>query len=209
MKVPQPDYFFPNQMGRILLTAMDEIIGSTGFNMILNRAELFELVENLPPANSARQFSFEKISCLFKTLEEAYGPRGGRGLAQRIGRASFRYGLRTYGSSLGLIKPSFQLLPLHTKFEHGGRALYNLFNRQTDQRVRFEKTEGYFLWHIDRCPLCWKRQSEDVVCHMAVGLLEESLYWASGGKIFQVQETQCIARGDPVCTISISQKPLE
>jgi predicted hydrocarbon binding protein len=41
-----------------------------------------------------------------------------------------------------------------------------------------------------------------------VGLLQESLYWLSGGKIFNVEETECIARGDPACTILIEKQPI-
>jgi predicted hydrocarbon binding protein len=49
---------------------------------------------------------------------------------------------------------------------------------------------------------------DDPACHLAVGLLQESLYWVSGGKIFNVQETHCIARGDPACTIAIGMTPI-
>jgi predicted hydrocarbon binding protein len=43
---------------------------------------------------------------------------------------------------------------------------------------------------------------------LAVGLLQEALYWLSGGKIFDVKEITCIARGDPACTIVIDPTPL-
>jgi predicted hydrocarbon binding protein len=46
------------------------------------------------------------------------------------------------------------------------------------------------------------------MCHLAVGLLQESLYWLSGGKMFNVEETACIGRGDAACTISIDRTPL-
>ena len=36
----------------------------------------------------------------------------------------------------------------------------------------------------------------DPVCHLAVGLLQEALYWVSGGKVFNVEEKTCIAAGD-------------
>ena len=42
----------------------------------------------------------------------------------------------------------------------------------------------------------------------AVGLLQEALYWLSGGKVFNVEEIACIARGDAACTIVIDQTPL-
>jgi predicted hydrocarbon binding protein len=41
-----------------------------------------------------------------------------------------------------------------------------------------------------------------------VGLLQEALYWVSGGKVFNVEEKTCIAAGDKVCTIEIDQSPI-
>jgi predicted hydrocarbon binding protein len=152
--------------------------------------------------------AFESLSRLQVGLEQAYGVRGGRGLALRVGRACFSYGLREYGSRLGLTEAAFRLLPLRTKLDSGARVFAELFNRQTDQRVRIEAGPESMLWHIERCPLCWQRQAEEPACHMAVGLLQESLYWLSGGKIFNVEETHCIARGETACTVAIGLTPL-
>jgi predicted hydrocarbon binding protein len=74
--------------------------------------------------------------------------------------------------------------------------------------VRIEEEDNKIFWNIDRCPLCWGRKTEDVACHLAVGLLQESLYWVSGGKVFHVEETACIARGDSSCTMVIDRTPL-
>ena len=129
-------------------------------------------------------------------------------MALRAGRASFKYGLKEYGSLLGLTEMAFRLLPLSTKLHTGAKAFAELFNRHTDQRVRVEERENSILWHIEQCPLCWERKAEEPVCHLAVGLLQEALYWVSGGKVFDVEETACIACGDPFCTIKIDTVPL-
>jgi len=42
---------------------------------------------------------------------------------------------------------------------------------------------------------------------MARGM-QVSLYRLSGGKIFNVEETHCIARSDPACTVLIDQRPI-
>src|SRR5262249_17213608 len=142
------------------------------------------------------------------SLETLYGPQAGRGTALRVGRASFQYGLREYGSLLGLTEMAFRLLPLRTKLRIGAGSFADLFNKHTDQRVRVEQIDGRLLWHIERCPLCWERKSHDSVCQLAAGLLQESLYWVSGGKIFHIEESSCIARGEPDCTFVIDQTPL-
>jgi len=201
-------YFYPQRMGWIILQAMEEVIGRSGVHAILNLASLNELIDHYPPSTPECSFPFETVSRIHVALEQAYGPRGGRGLALRTGRACFNYGLREYGSQLGLTEIAFRLLPLSSKLHVGAKAFADLFNRHTDQIVRLEETEDQIFWRIERCPLCWERKTQEPVCHLAVGLLQESLYWLSGGKIFNVEEIQCIARGDPDCTIVIDQAPI-
>jgi len=204
----KPAYKYPLKMGRIILLGMEEVMGRNGVNAVLRLASLDSLMENYPQGRADRAFPFETVTLLQSTLEQAYGPRGGRGLALRIGRACFKYGLKEYGSILGLTEMAFRMLPLPTKLSRGAKSFAELFNKHTDQRVRLEETDSQIFWHIEQCPLCWERKSADPVCHLAVGLLQESLYWVSGGKIFNVEETSCIARGDAACTIVIDKTPL-
>jgi hypothetical protein len=203
------DYYYPNKMGRIVLQATEEILGRNGINSVLNLAELMPLINNYPPNNLDLGFSFSKLGSLQSGLEYIYGSRGGRGLALRSGRACFKYGLREFGPMLGITDITFRLLPLSTKLRVGAGIFADTFNKYTDQRVRLEEEGARFLWHIDRCPVCWGRHSDEPVCHLAVGILEEALYWVSGGKHFKVEEVLCIAKGDPTCTIVIDKQPIE
>jgi len=202
------EYFYPQRMGRIILLAMEEVIGREATHSVLKQASLSAYADKLPEPRSDRTFSFETVSRLLESLEQAYGPQGGRGTALRIGRSCFQYGLREYGSLLGITEMAFRLLPLSTKLQVGARSFAELFNKHTDQRVRVEEKAGKLFWHIERCPLCWERHASEPICQMAVGLLQESLYWLSGGKIFNVEEIACIARGDAACTIMIDQTPI-
>jgi predicted hydrocarbon binding protein len=190
-----PSFHYPNHMGRIMLESMEEVMGRNGLQDVLALADRKQLASNYPPANLEREFSFETVSALQATLEQAYGSRSGRGLAQRVGRVCFKYGLRDFGDSLGLTETAFRLLPMRSKLRTAGRALADLFNK--------------LLWQIERCPLCWGRHADEAVCHLAVGLLQESLYWLSSGKMFRVEETHCTARGDSTCTIEIHSTPLD
>ena len=198
-------YHYPQKMGRIILLGMEEVIGRGGMDAVLSLASLGDLASS---SANERMFSFETLSKLQQVLEQVYGPRGGRGLALRSGRACFKYGIKEYGSMLGVTEMAFRLLPLPTKLHTGARSFADLFNKHTDQQVRVEETETQFFWHIERCPLCWERKAEEPVCHLAVGLLQEALYWLSGGKVFSVEETACHACGDDHCIITIQKTPL-
>ncbi len=206
--IPERQYFYPNRMGRIILLSMEEVIGRNGINALMNLTSLSKLIENYPPDDTELEFPFSTVSSLTEKLEQVYGPHGGRGLALRVGRACFNYGIRQYGKQLGLTEMAFRLLPLQTKLQSGAKVFAGLFNTCTDQRVHIEEQSGKLLWRIERCPLCWERKAEEPVCHLAVGLLQEALYWLSGGRVFHVEETTCIAAGDDACTIEIDQTPL-
>ena len=63
-----------------------------------------------------------------------------------IGRVAFKYGMREFGPQMGLTETAFRLLPLTSKIRMGGQSLADLFNRETDQRVRIEEANGKLLW---------------------------------------------------------------
>jgi predicted hydrocarbon binding protein len=202
-------FYYPNRMGRIILLSMEEVMGRNGVNSILKLASLSKFIETYPSDDTMRDFPFQTVGSITEMLEHAYGPHGGRGLALRIGRACFNYGIRQYGTQLGITEMAFRLLPLPMKVSAGAKIFAELFNNFTDQRVSVEdEGSGVLLWHIERCPLCWERKAPDPVCHLAVGLLQEALYWLSGGKVFSVEEKTCIAVGDETCTIAIDQTPM-
>jgi hypothetical protein len=202
-------YYYPNKMGRIILLAMEEVMGRNGVNAVLNLAKLKHLVNNYPPNNYDRQFSFEEVGAIQQALDDMYGPRGGRGLALRAGHMCFKFGIKEFGPILGIADLAFRLLPLGMKLKVGFEVLAETFNKFTDQAVRLGEDETRFLWVIERCPVCWGRRSNQPCCHLVIGILQEALYWVSGGKNFQVEEITCIAQGDPTCTVAIDKQPLD
>jgi predicted hydrocarbon binding protein len=201
-------FYYPPKMGKIMLLGMEEVMGISRVDAILRLSPSENPIQDFLQLSADHPFSFKSISLLQSLLEQEYGPHGGRGLALRIGRACFKYGLKEYGSMLGLTEMAFRLLSLPAKLHIGAKTFADLFNRHTDQIVRVEEKDNKIFWHIERCPLCWERKTEEPICHLAVGLLQESLYWLSGGKIFNVEETACIAKGDMACTIVIDKTPL-
>jgi len=201
-------YFYQNRMGRVIILAMEEILGQSRLNAVLTLVNLPEYINNFPPYDQDLIVSFELIRHLQVGFEGAYGPRAGRGLAIQVGRACFNYGLREFGPELGLTDLAFRLLPLQTKIKNGSEACAALFNNFTNQHVCLDRDEKYFYWHVERCPLCWDRHAEAPCCHLAVGLLQEALFWVSGGKYFEVEEKKCIACSDSTCTFVIDRTPL-
>ncbi|KAB2860150.1 MAG: 4-vinyl reductase, partial [Anaerolineae bacterium] len=117
---------YPNKFALIILMAMEEIMGKNGLNAILHLAGLEEFIGSYPPDNLEKQFDFAHITALNVALEEMYGPRGGRGLALRAGRATFAEGLKGFGALAGVGDLAFKVLPLPAKLKIGLPAMANI-----------------------------------------------------------------------------------
>ncbi|OQY31087.1 MAG: 4-vinyl reductase [Chloroflexota bacterium] len=207
--IPESGYYYPNKFALITLKALEEVMGKNGLNAILNLANLSHLIGNYPPDNLEKAFDFAHFSMLNKALEEMYGPRGGRGLALRAGRATFSDALRGFGALAGAGDLAFKVLPLQAKLRIGLPAMAKIFSQMSDQKSTVEETDSEFIYTIHQCPVCWGRSGEDKpVCFVATGLLQEGLKWVSGGNEFRVNESKCVAMGDDVCEFIVQKKPI-
>jgi predicted hydrocarbon binding protein len=205
----QFQYFYPNRMGKIILRALEEIAGPDNYKRVLETANLTVLLERPPSGDLERQFPFEYVSRLQSGVEQVYGAEPGREINRRVGRVCLSGGLQEFNPLIGIADLPVRALPLGLKLHVGFDMFAMVFNRFTDQVVTLGEDSNYFLWTIQRCPVCWQRQTDAPCCHLAVGILQESLSWATGGREFEVVETSCVATGAETCVISISKRPLK
>lgn len=207
--IPKSGFYYPNRFALITLQALEEVMGKNGLNAILNMAHMSQMLDNYPPTNLEREFDFSQYSMVNIALEEMYGPRGGRGLALRAGRATFADALRNFGAMAGASDLAFKVLPLQQKLKIGLPAMAKIFSTVSDQHSTVEEFDTEYHYTIHRCPICWGRSGEDrPVCFIAVGLLQEGLKWLSGGNEFRVNEAECIAMGADVCRFIILKEPI-
>ena len=172
-------------------------------------AHLSHLIDNYPPDNLSKEFDFAYYTAINVALEEMYGPRGGRGLALRAGRALFADALRNFGALAGVGDLAFKVLPLPAKLRIGVPAMARIFSQVSDQKSTVSEQDNEIVYTIHKCPVCWGRTGSDKpVCFIATGLLQEGLKWVSGGSEFRVNESKCIAMGDDVCEFVIQKTPI-
>jgi hypothetical protein len=202
-------YHFPNRISRILLMAMYETLGKNGASAVLNTARLQHLIDNFPLPNFEPGLTFEEAGRLFQALEGIYGVRGGRRLSQQIGHICFKYGMDGLGGVAGVADFALRFLPISLRVHLGLEVLAEILNRYADQQIVLGEDAQYYFFVMERSGLCWNRHTESPACALMVGLLEESLYWVTRGQHFWVEETTCLACGDPVCTMQISKATLD
>lgn len=209
ISIPKSGLYYPNKFARITILAMEEVMGKNGLNAILNLASLSNLIDNYPVDNLERQFDFADYSALHAALEEMYGPRGGRGLALRAGRATFSQGLKNFGALAGVGDMAFKVLPLPVKIKVGLPSMAKVFSQVSDQQSTVEELDNEYIYTIHKCPVCWGRKADKACCHTATGLLQETFKWVSGGHEFRVNQDKCHAVGDDVCTFVIQKEPID
>jgi hypothetical protein len=202
-------FHYPNKFARITIEALEEVMGKNGLNAILHLAGLSELINNYPVDNLEKEFDFAYFTALSAALEEMYGPRGGRGLALRAGRATFADALRGFGALAGVGDLAFKVLPLAAKLKIGLPAMANIFTQFSDQISNVHEEGDKYIYTLERCPMCWNRKADKPVCYVGQGLLQEGLRWVSGGHEFKVDMSDCIAKGDPMGRYIIYKEPID
>ena len=207
--IEKSGFFNTLNFGRIALLSYEEVLGKRGINALLHVAGLDNMIDHYPAASMDREFDFADYTAILVALEEIYGPRGGRGLAQRAGRATFKDIIDNYGAMAGVTDLAFKIMPLNMKVRLGLSRAANTFTKVSDQICILEEAPETFTWIIKRCPSCWSRTgSEKPVCYVTVGFLQSALNWVSQGRDFRVNESKCIAMGDQACEFVIQKEPL-
>ncbi len=202
-------YFYPNRMGRIILSSMRNELGAPQLLTVLRACGHERLLSTMPLGNFEKRFPFQTVSDLQAATEQVFGVRAGRQVNQRVGRGTLELGLKDFDPILGIADLPMRLMPLGMKFRVGLDVFARVFNQFTDQIVKLSETETHHLWIIERCPVCWQRHAEEPCCQLAGGLLEEAIFWGTGGRRFKVEETHCVAAGDVTCTFKIDKHPLD
>lgn len=189
-------------------SSISQIVFEGGTEVIGPR-EAAELIEQASRRAGCGQGEPAMISSLQRELEERFGTRGGQGVALRLGRASFKYGFRQWGEASGLTAQAFRLKPAVQRIPAALERMGGLLGEQCGSHIEVSEDESCWYWRVESCPACHERQAANNDCHLVVGFLQETLAWASGGRYFQVTETECSAAGAPACIFRIDKKPLD
>jgi hypothetical protein len=204
---PYPVSAFPNKISRLLLLAIRDVLGESGNAAVLTTARLTRLIEATPPPDFEPGLTYIETGRLFEALESIYGVQGADRLARRAGQASFKYWVEGLGGVLSIADVLLRILPLRLRVKIGLETLAEVLDRYSGQRVVLGESAQNYLLTFERCGFCTGRHTETPVCAFPAGILDETLFWVSGGRRYLVEETACVACGDPVCTLCVSKAP--
>lgn len=209
IRLPRANAYYPNVIARQAFTAAEEVLGQTGINIVLHRAGLERFTQNYPPANLKAEFDFADFSAFCASLDESGARLGIPDIGFQVGRRTYKYGLEKFGAFAGMggILLGLRAHDLRARMLLGLQAMATIFNTFTQQRTSVVEHESHVDYVIYNTPICYGRENtcDHPVCGIGGGLLYEGLIWGTDRE-WQVVETTCRAKGDPVCTFSVYEK---
>jgi len=197
------------QIGQIIYEGIEEIVGKADSSLLFMLAKFPLPDEKQAGTISNKPLVYRNLSRLLEVIEETYGHKGGQGIALRAGRASFKKVFGMYGQQMGFTKLDYRLLPIPARLKTGLNALANTISDLWQEPIRVLEDQGAWYWQIEHSPWCWERHHGEVACHFTVGLVQEYLSWASGGKYYDVVEIMCAAAGEEYCAFQINKQAFE
>jgi len=198
----------PNAGLRVLLEAIQEVMGANGTKAVLNAGGLSKYIDNYPPKDLELQANFGEYGAIQQAVEEFYGPRGARAMLLRIGRATFHFGLRDQPAILGLVGVALKAIPEKTRMKLILDRMAKAATETVNQPTKVVDEEDAFYFVVDACPCQWRPEHDKPCCFTTVGVLMEAMAWITG-KVYKVEEVACMANGASNCVYRIPKQPTE
>ncbi len=198
----------PNATLRILLEAIEEIMGVNGTKAVLNAGGLGRYIGNYPPKTLDMGASFAEYGAAQQAVEDFYGPRGARAILLKIGRATFQFGLKDQPAILGLAGIALKALPEKTRMKLILERIAKAMTERGNQPSHLVEEEDAFYYIQDECPCHWRPSHDKPCCFVSVGAMMEAMAWTTG-KIYKVEEVACISNGASNCVFRVSKQPAE
>lgn len=196
--------YIVNALVRQALSAAQDVMGENGLHAVLRAAGLARFIDHIPPDDMQPAIKTEEYARFNQAIEEFYG-RAGKGILQRIGRASFQYGVREQAALLGVAGAALKVLPQKQRIKFILTSLVRALEKTNPGVEAWAgEMDGKLVYIEKTCAICYGRTSDHPICHLYIGSISEAVKWATGHD-YPVAETHCVAKGDPYCCFEIGE----
>jgi predicted hydrocarbon binding protein len=193
-----------NGLVRQALMSAQEVMGENGLNSVLRICGLGQFIGNFPPNDANPGIKTTEYAKFNEAIETFYG-RAGRGMLNRIGKASFQYGVREQGALMGVAGAALKLMSQKGRIKFVLNAMVNALKKTNPQVDAWVEEEGGKIAYCEKtCAICLGRHSDQPLCHLYVGSIGEAVRWATEQE-YEITETHCIAKGDPHCRFEVGE----
>jgi len=195
----------PNQLLHVALVTAEDIAGKHGLNSILNYAGLQEFIDNYPPYDYEMTHHNMVFIKLVTGIIGVFGEKGARPIL-------FRGGIRAFEILHEQFPAMFAMegIEAHDKTPERLFDEYKrIYQAAVDASVHihgdiykfYDCPEGAAL-EIAPCHWCLNLKTEKPICFVQSGI-QQGFARAILGQTITIEETHCIAAGDPMCKFVI------
>jgi predicted hydrocarbon binding protein len=198
----------PNDALRLLMFAVEDVLGADGLKAVLNKAQLQRYIGNTPPKNLELGSKFSDYAAVEQAVEDVVGGRGAKAVLLRVGRATFTYAMKEQSAVLGLAGQALKMMPLPmtAKMKLLLEQMVGAANKTVNQPTRLEEDADSFTWVVDHCICLHRPKHPAPCCAVTVGGLMEAMKWLTD-KNFPIQEVSCMNLGADACRCRIPKNP--
>jgi hypothetical protein len=198
-----------NRVSQLVLSGLKEIIGVSELAKIVSRivhgekATSQEINHEIPDVPDC---DLEKMQVI---MENQFGQKGMQGLMVRSGRASCKFFVKEYGSSMKVTSMEYRLLPSKKRLMIGLQAAAGLWSELFTAKISVVDQGDYWVWQEtepekkNSCP----HLSQN--CYFTIGLIQEYLSWMSGGKVFSVKKADPRVQEQVISCLRINKQPID
>ena len=196
-----------NKAFRVILLGIEDVVGKSGIETILRKANLPQYINNYPPSDENHGgHKLEYQTQVNRALFEIYGSRGARAILQRVGRGRAQNAVDENGALANAVRLATKLLPRRVKVKMALESAAKEYSKQLETAVTIEDDGHYLYWQDSHCNNCIDWQSDTPVCYTGVGFIHGLMAWLLEDENFKVEEIACRAKGDPACRHRITIK---
>jgi hypothetical protein len=196
----------PNQIFYLACIAVEEVMGKNGLNSILNYSNLKKYIGNYPPNNLNLEIDSIDFTNLATGLVGIMGEKGCRSLMMRGGIKGFEIMHRDFPSLFNIDGLKIEERTPDKLFDELIRikdimiaAAGGLFG---DGIYKREQRTDQIAYEISPCFWCRGVKAQTPICHGEIGFNIATARLVLGRDV-EVEETHCIAKGDPMCRFVI------
>jgi predicted hydrocarbon binding protein len=197
----------PNANVRLLLMALQEVMGENGLKAVLKQGGLERYVDNFPPDDTNREAKFSDYGGIQQAVENFYGgPRGARAMMRRAGHATFQHTLKSRPAILGMVGVALKALPEGARMKFILERIAKASTEEVNLPAHVEDYDDHFMFVADSCACVFRKRDPKLgpCCFVTVGVLEQAVQWATG-KLHAVKEISCMQNGDDACRYRVDK----
>lgn len=201
------DRLMPNANLRLLLIALQEVMGENGLKAVLKQGGLARFIDHFPPDDTNREAKFSDYGQVQQAVETFYGgPRGARAMMRRAGLATFQHTLKARPAILGLAGLALKALPEGTRIKFILDRIAKASTDEVNLPAHVEDHADHFMFVAEACTCVFRTRDPKLgpCCFVTAGVLEAAVEWATGKK-HAVKEIACLQNGDDACRYRIEK----